>query len=122
MKVVKVRRKITRKRLLDESTAAETVALIGDVIPEAFAGDAHAYLVGPSWRRACGCWDAPFGGRQSYVLVGPRVLSTLSTFRKVDRVSRAAHTRPGERTSGDLVYFVYLYPYALRTRKSAGLM
>ena len=37
---------------------------------------------------ACGCWDAPSGGRQSYVLVGPRVLSTLSTFRKVDRVSR----------------------------------
>ena len=29
-----------------QEAAADAVALIGEVIPEAFAGDAHAYLVG----------------------------------------------------------------------------
>ena len=36
------RNKRTQER---EETAAETVALIGELIPDAFAGDAHAFLV-----------------------------------------------------------------------------
>jgi len=34
-----------KSKIAREETAAKTVALIGEVIPEAFAGDAHAFLV-----------------------------------------------------------------------------
>ena len=34
-----------KSKIAREETAAETVALIGELIPDAFAGDAHAFLV-----------------------------------------------------------------------------
>jgi len=34
-----------KSKIAREEAAAETIALIGEVIPDAFAGDAHAFLV-----------------------------------------------------------------------------
>src|SRR6266478_2548574 len=34
-----------KSKIASEEAAAETVAMIGKVIPDAFAGDAHAFLV-----------------------------------------------------------------------------
>ena len=34
-----------KSKIAREETAAKMVALVGEVIPDAFAGDAHAFLV-----------------------------------------------------------------------------